>query len=326
MASGLFSRLLKHARRPSPPESELVREAMERAVQRVEPRLRQSGDYPRRYRRPVTRALDYVQDLARAIPGPVEMSPELYGRDPFIHALFGSPEQMQHALCMSHAMHEYARRPGGPGTEVYALMGMRRREKTAFGMETAGEVICREVAQRVVYFTDHTLSGPAPTEAEARRLLTWNLYDSLVERVVERLAARQRARQELQKEKDYLSAQLRSTEADRRPALQQRLDALLADLARAHADLDLRHLAEDFEDVFLNPERHLSLERVTLRLDGMGVLRADEADANTHALDFTDLHGRDRRRWTVVMVRCHPRPELLDMADRLHQAGRWLQL
>lgn len=326
MASGLFSRLFDHSRRHLPPESELLEAAIERAVQRVEPRLRQIGDYPRRYRRPVAHALEYVQGLAQAIPGPVEMSPELYGSDPFIHALFGSPEEMRHALCMSHAMHEYARRPGGPGTDAYALMGMRRREKTAFGMETSGEVIRREVAQRVVCFTDHTLSGPAPTEAEARQLLIWNLYDSLVERLAERLAARQGARQDLQKEKDYLSAQLRSAEADRRPALQQALNTLLADLAKAHAALDLRHLAADFDEILLSPERYLSLEHVTLRLDGMGVLRAGDGEANTHALDFTDLHGRDRRRWTVVMVRCHPRPELLAMAERLREAGRWLQL
>lgn len=323
---GLFSRLIEHARRPPPPESELVWKAVERAVQRVEPRLRQGGDYPRRYRQPVAHALEYVQELAQAIPGPVEMNPELYGRDPFIHALFGSPEEMQHALCMSHAMHEYARRPGGPGTDAYALMGMRRREKTAFGMEMVGEVIRREVAQRVVCFTDHTLSGPAPTEDEARQLLMWNLFDSLVERLAERLAERQRARQELQKEKDYLTAQLRSAEAERRPDLQQRLDALLADLAKAHAALDLRHMAGDFDEILLSPEHYLSLEHVTLRLDGMGVLRAGDADANTHALDFTDLIGRDRRRWTVVMVRCHPRPELLAIADRLREAGRWLQI
>lgn len=325
MPNGLFSRLLDHARRPSPAESGLVREAIERAVQRVEPRLRQGADHPRRYRRPVARALEYVEALAQAIPGPVEMSPERYARDPFVHALFGSPEEMQHALCMSHAMHEYARRPGGPGTDAYALMGMRRIEKTAFGMEMTGDVIRREVAQRVVCFTDHTLNGPAPTEAEARRLLMWNLFDSLVDRLAERLTARQRVRQDLQMEKDYLSAQLRAATADKRAALQQRLDALLAELARATIALDLRHIAADFDEILLAPERHLRLEQVTLRLDGMGVLR-DGGGANTHDLDFTDLHGRDRRRWTVVMVHCQPRPELLSMTERLREAGRWLQL
>lgn len=56
------------------------------------------------------------------------------------------------------------------------------------------------------------------------------------------------------------------------------------------------------------------------------MLRADRAWANTHALDFTDLIGLDRWRWTVVMVRCHPRPELLAMADRPREAGCWLAI
>lgn len=323
----LTSRLIGHAGRSSVrSDADLLREAVGRAVQRVEPRLSQGRDYPRRYQRPVAHALEYVQALAAAIPGPVEMSPELYGRDPFIHALFGSAEEMQQALCMSHAMHEYARRPGGPGIDAYALMGMRRQEKTAFGMEAAGEVIQREVAQRVIVFTDHTLSGLAPSEAEARRLLVWSLFDSLVEQVAQRVRQRQRARQDLQKEKDYLAAELRLAGPDRRAALQQRLDALLRDLGKSTTALDLHHMGADFDEVLLNPERHLRLEPVRLRLDGMGVLRNGDGDENAHTLDFTDLYGRDRRRWTVVMVHCHPRPELLDMTERLHQASRWLQL
>lgn len=304
----------------------LLHQAIERAVERVEPRLRQTSDYPARYRKAVARALEYVQELAQAIPGPVEMNPDLYGRDPFVHALFSCPEEMQRALCMSHAMHEYARRPGGPGTDAYALMGMRRQEKTAFGMEIQGDILRREVAQRVVYFTDHTLSGLAPTEEEARRLLGWNLFDGLLERVAERLAARQRVRADLLKQRDYLAAKLRRADAASRRAVQQQLNALLDDLAAATQALDLRRLAADFDDILLTPEHYLRLEHITLRLDAMGVLRADEGDGTARALDFTILHGRDRRRWTVVMVHCHPRPELLSMADRLREAGRWLQL
>ncbi|MFN3594531.1 MAG: hypothetical protein ACK4TK_07595 [Thiobacillaceae bacterium] len=302
-----------------------IETALARAVARVEPRLEQAGDFPRRYRRSVAHALEYVRQLAQAIPGPVEMAPELYARDPFIHVLFSGPDEMQQALCMSHAMHEYTRRPGGPGTDAYALMGMRRREKTAFGMELQGELLRREVAQRVVIFTDHTLSGPAPTEAEARQLLMWNLFDSLLGRVSERIQARRQARQALEQERDYLRADLRLAPPERRSALQQRLEKVLAELAAASATLDLRRLAQDFDEVLLNPEQHLRLERVKLNVDGMGVLRPNSAPA-AHELGFTDLHGRDRRRWTVVMVHCHPRPELLAMDERLHQASRWLQL
>lgn len=321
--AGLIARLFG---RPAQPVGDAAIEAaLVRAVEKVEPRLKQAGDYPRRYRLPVAHALDYARRLAQAVPGPVDVAPELYGRDPLVHVLFSGPEEMQRALCMSHAMHEYARRPGGPGKEAYALMGMRRREKTAFGMALQGDLLQREVTQRVVCFTDHTLSGPAPTEAEARELLTWNLFDSLLARVGERLQTRRKARQALEQERDYLRADLRLAPPDRRSALQQRLEAVLGELAAAAQALDLRHIAQDFDEVLLNPEQYLRLERVSLTVDGMGVLR-DDGEPTAHRLDFTDLHGRDRRRWTVVLVRCHPRPELLAMDERLHQASRWLQL
>lgn len=321
--AGLIARLFGNPT-PRADDAEMVA-ALARAVEQVEPRLRQAGDFPRRYRRSVAHALDYARQLAQAVPGPVEMDPERYARDPLVHLLFTSPEAMQQALCLSHAMHEYARRPGGPGTDVYALMGMRRREKTAFGMDLQGELLRREVAQRVVIFTDHTLSGPAPTEAEARQLLMWHLFDSLLARVSERIQARHKARQVLEQERDYLRADLRQAAPERRSVLQQRLEAVLGELANASAALDLRRLAQDFDEVLLNPEQHLRLERVILNVDGMGVLRRD-GDTAAQTLEFTDLYGRDRRRWTVVLVHCHPRPELLAMDARLHQASRWLQL
>ncbi len=326
MANGLLSRLLERVNRPATSQTELLEQAIERAVMRVEPRLRQLRDYPARYRKPIARALEHAQRLAEDIPGPIEMSLEQFGRDPFVHALFSSPEEMQRALYMSHAMHEYARRPGGPGNDAYALMGMRRREKTTFGMELQGEILRREVAQQVVYFTDHTLTGLAPTEAEARQQLVWSLFDSLIQRVIDRVNERLCTKANLLRQKDYLVAKLRNADAISRPILQQQLDALLAKVITATQATDLRHLADDFDAILLNPESYLRLERVTLRLDPMGILRTDGSETNTHSIDFTDLYGRDRRRWTVVMVHCHPQPELLSVADRLREAGRWLQL
>lgn len=331
MATGLLSRLFGRAADKEADSPELAA-AIDRAVQRVEPRLRLAGGYPDRYRRSVACALNYARELAGQVPGPVDMSPEHYAKDPFVHALFSAPEEMQHALCMSHAMHEYARRPDGLTPEVYALMGMRRREKTAFGMEANGEVVSRGVAQRVVCFTDHTLSGPAPTETEARELLMWSLFDSLVDRVVERVQARRKERQALEKERDYLTAELHGAgvDAGKRRDLQQRLQDVLARLGKVNESLDLRRLAEDFDAVLLEPQAHLKLEEASLSVDGMGVVRDSGGQTQSvHALRFTDLYGRDRRRWTVVMVRCHPRPGAMSaaaMAERLQQAGRWLQI
>lgn len=115
-----------------------------------------------------------------------------------------------------------------------------------------------------------------------------------------------------------------SVSLDRRSALQRRLETILAELAAASAALDLRRLTGDFAEVVLNSEQPPRLGRVTPNVDGMGVVHPDGTPA-TQALNFTDLLGRDRRRWTGVMVHCHPRPGLLAMDERLPEASRWLQ-
>lgn len=323
--AGLFARLFRLGADTRMDSDELLA-AIERAVYKVEPRLKQAGGYPDRYRKSVLHALRYAHELAGAVPGPVDMGPEHYYQDPFVRILFATPEDMLRALCLSHAMHEYARRPEGMTEEVYALMGMRRREKTALGMEAEGEVIRREVAQRVLTFSDHTISGPAPTEQEARELLVWSLFDSLVERVAERVHARRQDRQRLEKEKDYLTAHLRGPDDGKRQSARQALPGLLADLGRATEALDLRHLLEDFEAVLLSPQEHLRLQAERLTLDGMGVIHNGEPAHDRHEVSFMDLFGRDRRRWTVVLVRCHPQPHGPSMADRLQEAGRWLEI
>ncbi len=89
-------------------------------------------------------------------------------------------------------------------------------------------------------------------------------------------------------------------------------------------DHSRRHLPPESELLEAAIER--AVQRVEPRLRQIGDYPRRYRRPVAHALDFTDLHGRDRRRWTVVLVRCHPRPELLSMAERLREASRWLQL
>ncbi len=320
--SGLFGRLFGLPQTADSPE---LLAAIERAVQQVEPRLRQAGGYPGRYREVVAHALAHARELAAAVPGPVDVSPEHYLKDPLVHALFGSPEDIQHALCLSHAMHEYHCRVPELGEELYALMGVRRREKSAFGMEAAGDTVRREVAQTVVQFSDHTLSGPAPGEAEARELLMWTLFDGLVKHIKGRVAVRLEVKQRLEKEKDYLTAHLRHPDETRREDARHRLAGLLDQLREATAAIDLRGYGDDFDAVLGHPEDWVRLEQATLRLDNMNVKQAESGAAPAHSLVFSDLIGLDRRCWTVMLVRCHPKP-IASMADRLQEANRWLSI
>jgi len=318
---GLFGRLLGGARTVITPD---LAQAIERAVDLVEPRLKQAGGYPERYAGPVAHALAYARQLAAAVPGPVPISREAYASDPLVHALFASAEDVRTALCASQAMHEF-RRDHPEAGEVYALICMRRRAKALLGIEMDGEVLRRDVPQEAVFFTDHTLADPGRTEAEARERMALGMLDSLVVHVAWRVESRQREKAELEQARDELLARLRGAEPDRRREWEEKLSENLAQLGVVAASLDLRRYADDFDAVLLEPERHVYLDRASMVLDGMGVLREPDA-AGSREIIFCDLIGRDRRRWTVAMMHCDRLMDEATMGDRLASAQRWLGL
>lgn len=301
-----------------------VASAVARAVDKVEPLLKQSGGYPQRYAKAVAHALAYAHDVAAAIPGPVRIDREHFATDPTVHALFGSIDEVRAAMCASQAMREYVQ--ACPlAQEVYALMGMRRNERQALGMDMEGGILRRDVPQTLVYFSDHTIAEPAENEADSRERIAWSLFDSLVEHVRSRVDARKLEKLELDKEKDDLMARLHSGNGHDKAALQTRLQEVLTRMQEKMAAMDLRRYPEDFDAVLLEPERYVYLDDVSMVLDGMGIRRLEGEAPDGKTVTFADLIGRDRRRWTVTMVHCQGigRPTL---AEQLEKANRWLAI
>lgn len=317
----LHSRL-KALFRADEPADPVIAEAVERAAYLVEPRIRQARGYPEKYRRAVAGALAQARHIAQVVPGPIELSPASQAADPFVHALFASPEHMREVLQASEVLRNYAATSGRGG--FHALLSLRRMEKTALGMEAQGDTVRRDVMQRVVYFTDHQFSCPAPSEAEARTNLLWALFDRFMARVA---VGVQRLRDEharLEGEKDLAVARLRSAKAERRAGLQAELDALLGSLGQAGESLDVKHLAEVFDTVLSHPQDCLSLEEHTLILDRMGVVQRNPDNPGAATLHFTDLIERYETPRTVVLVRCPDLTPAEPLGSRLDQASKWL--
>jgi len=319
MSGGFFARLFG----VSPLHGEMG-QAVDRAVDQVEPLLRQVSGYPDAYLGPVARALAHARKLAAEIPGPIVIDREHYASDPIVHAVFGSPEAVQAALCASKSMREFvAAHPHG--TQVYALMGMRRWVRETLGMALEGDRLRRDVPQTLVYFSDHTIAQPAGSEAESREHLAWEMFDSLVGHVRQHILDRKLARAELERARDMLKARLHTAAAPQAEVMQQQLAELAPRIEAITSDLDLRRYAEVFENVLGEPEQHLYLEQIQMALDSLGVRREEGAAPDVHSVHFVDLHGRDRRRWTVTMVRCENlvRPSL---SEEMEKATRWLEI
>jgi hypothetical protein len=278
--------------------------AIERAVSAVEPLLKHMSGYPDSYRKPVSTALEYAHRLSADLPGPVTVDRESYAKDPFVHSLFPSADLIQDGLCASHSLRDYQRKfPASD--ELYALMGMRRSEKTLAGMELSGQIEQRDVLQKAVYFSSHTIEDPAPTEQMARDLAAMSFFDSLVSKVRIRIGLRKQELLSQIQEKDLLTDLLLAANARKRPALELELSRTMKGMQATGSSLELRNFITDFEAVMLHPEEHLRMIQTPIVLDSMGI-RRDVGDTSLgEAIVFNDLIGYDRRDWTVTMVRCN---------------------
>jgi len=304
-------------------ESDLL-SAIEEAVFRVEPLLKQTHRYPNAFRKPVLTALEYAHSLALSVPSSIAIDLNPLDWDAYVHAIFSSSEMIQEAFQASRAIQDYLREH--PSTDqAYALMGMRRQEKTQMGMELSGEVIQRDVPQQVVYFTSHTIVDPAPTEAEARGRVAWGFFNNLVNKVAKRIALRKEELQSQLQEMDVLKAHLHTASDENRPALKKDLSRMLTHIQATTRSLDLHHYLDDFEAVLLNPEQHLRLDQSTLVLDNMGIRRDSGKSEQGEVIVFNDLVGFDRRNWTVTMVHCR-NLKRESFAERLETAYRRLSI
>jgi len=297
---GIFGHLFGHGSKKDTPE---LLSAIERAVSGVEPLLKQINGYPENYRKSVANALAYAHSLAASVPGPVVVDRESYAMDAFVHVLFPDIDSVTEAICSSLALQDYLR--DFPAIdELYALMGMRRFEKSIVGMDMSGQTIQRDVVQNVVYFTSHTLENPAPSEQQARDLAATSFFESLVGKVNKRVDGRKQGKQSQLLEKDMLMPRLRTANAQNRSALEEELARLLSGIQSTISSLELSNYAEDFEAVLLNPEQYLRLDQKSLILDSMGIRRDGDGAGRGEAFMFNELIGYDRRDWTVTMVRC----------------------
>jgi hypothetical protein len=316
--------LFRHLFGSNSKETANLLSAIELAVSKVEPLLKQTRKYPDAYRKPIQTALEYSRALAHSLPGPITINLDSYGNDAYIHAIFPSIAAIAEAFRSSRAMQDFLRE-NPASNNAYALMGMRRSEKTTMGMELSGDVIQRDVPQRVVYFSDHTIADPALTEANARERVALSFFNNLVNKIAIRVSLRKQEMQSQLQKMDMLRARLRAASSEALPALQNELSSMLGNLQSTSIKLDLDNYLDDFKSVLLKPEQYLHLNQTTHILDSMGVRRESTEFSQGEQIIFTDLIGLDRRNWTVTMVHCQ-NLQRETFAERLETAYRSLTI
>lgn len=294
-AMGLFDWL-----KPPPPLDDATRTMVEHAVTAVDPLIRQVPGYPRKLAPAVRHALDYCTDIVARIPGPYEISRAAFASDPLVHALFATADDIQAMLATNQCARDLLHDPRFGGGQCCAMLGMRHRVKTGFGVQLSGNVVQRDEPQKALYFSDHTLTAPGPDLDTVKNRLRIALFDSLLKGLADEITLVRAEQAELNKERAIESAWARSGQSSKAPESHtRRLDDLHTRLQSTADALQPAKLLDTLIACLAAPEPYLHLVPVTVSVDRTGIITADGAGEPLH---FAELTGRDQRRWAVMLV------------------------
>ena len=330
------------SRRRAPDADVRVKHAIELAVIGIDGRLRLVKGYESRLLPSVERALAHCSALAAAIPGPLDLLPGAWGRNPGARALFVQQSEIDDLLGRSLELHAFAEQPVNAGAdEMCAVISLLRTEQKVLGWASHGEILHKDVAQRTVSFSRHRLLAPSESEADLRRDIEWRAYEHLVvealghlfhsdeaEQATGRAAALLRERVELlQRSRAGLEALHQPPEADESKfhALRQQLvenGRQLAELQRRAHGLEER--LERVVEVLAKPEDVIAFGQIEDRLTSLNVVAGDEIEvaAELHLAEIS-VKGAQTYARTTAIVRLS-RQQLKPRRMNFSAAEGWL--
>src|SRR4051812_8448379 len=298
LASALFGAGTK------PADAELVAQTVDAVVDAVEPKVRLHSRYREKLGPGIRAGLEHLRSLAREPLEPVLLKRAAWATDPRVNAFFATAADVPDCLGRSVELRSFFERSGAP--EAYALLGMKKEERSVLGMELQGEAVQRDVAQTVVSFSGHRIVAPGATLAAARVELGRLIVVRLAEAALARIVATDERASELESHKAYLGARLRLLRL-----AQDGMGGIVKDPATIGADMKAieRQLKETVEgyieakgslatlegyighidEVFAHPAKHLSLRHRPLRLSTMGVRVTGDSAGPVNELRLTEL-------------------------------------
>lgn len=343
---GILNWRLNGRRRASPHSSREL-EALAQEICRLSPRLRLLPRYAQRLAPHLGTALDYVRTLIAGIPAPREASPQAWATDPYVHACFGTPHDVQLIFSRSADLQQFFE-TSPDATEAFAVLGMDMTEKRTLGVGLEGDVMRTDVLQTIVNFSDHQVRLCGRDKPALCRQIEGRMLDQLALQGLASAAAGGVGRDRRLQEMALLGKRLRFLEGEGEgvgmramlggaaapdPDEQARLRAQLAEgdanARTASVSKDSVNALESqllsLQTTFSDAKSYFFIERRHIRLSRMNVVTGEDSMSPSDALEFTtaSIPGDPPATRTFLMVRI-PRAVMLTRMRLLEEAERYL--
>ena len=321
-------------------DAALVAEMTEAIVDAVEPKVRMQSRYRQKLEPYIRQSIEHLRALGREPLEPVLLARDAWASDPRVNAFFATAEDVRAILGRSHELRSFFDQPANASLqEAYALLGMKKEERSVLGMELKGDAVQREVAQTQISFSGHRVIAPSATLAATRLEIGRRILLRLAQVSLSRILAADAKASELQSRKSYLGARMRllrlaedgmegivkdrATIAAEMKAVERELTQTVEGYIAAKASAaTLDGYLQQIADVFSRPEEHVALVRAPLRVSRLGVRVEQDSLGPVNELTLAELAIGDLRA-AIALVRC-PRAEMPSKEDLIAQAERSL--
>ncbi len=300
--------------------------AIETVIAGTDPRLRMVSGYQKKLAPSVARALAHAQAIAQQLPGPVEITRKTFGSDPRVRALFVSVEHLRETFSHNHILRDFLARPQNKALDTcYALLAWDKTEKQVFGTALEGELLHQDVKQTVINFAAQRFITPASDVQMLRRELAEQAFEHLVECALRRLISLKAKSEQLKERRMLLDAKLQGRLAKKRGLAEALLGAPTLDgtvtmeIRHQLADTDeelrattvslgtLKDYLTQIQDVLGQPEKHLGLRTITVRLDHSGVKRTADDSQPGENVEFAEIDLGDEQKAAGILVNYSPK-------------------
>jgi hypothetical protein len=322
-------------------DEQLIGDMIEMIVDTVEPRVRLRPGYQNKLKGCVRATIACLRSIGRTPLEPVLLTRANWNEDARLNAFFARADDVPAFIGRSKELRAFFDDPANEGVEeAFALLGMKKEEKTIFAPRFEDGMLKQEVAQTAVSFSEHRLVAPFATEQQTRLEVGRRIIRRLAQVALGRIIALDEKAVDLQQQKGYLGTRLRmlnlardgmegivddpATIGEQIRAVERELKETVEGYIEAKSSLaTLDGYIAQIDDVFSHPEQHVTLTQTDMRINRMGLKVDDGADERHNALTLAELSVGDTLRGVVALVRC-PRSELPAKEDLLANAERYL--
>jgi len=320
---------------------QLVTDMTELAVETVDPRIRLQSRYADKLAGSVRTTIAYLREIGRQPLDPLLLARADWSGDARLNAFFAAADEVPALLGRSKELRDFFTDPAHREAGfAYALLAMKKEERTVLGTRQDGERVQHDVAQVTVSFSGHKLFAPSATIEATRLEVGRRIILRLAQLALARIVELDMKAAELGERKAWLMARLRLVRlavdgaaglledtADTRSriaALERELKETVRDYIETKAGVaTLARYIGHITAVMDHPEAHVKLQQWPMRLSRMGV-RAD-ADFRGPVNEFvlTELAIGEGVAIVIAIVRC-PLAQLPAETDPLANAERYL--